>query len=252
MEQATLIKQGSNYIVQHGTDAGLYVEFYMEALEDEEQSKVHGRPIYRDVEFIKIVPVGDKNTIVCRPVRFKPEGNIPADSDRWPKKYQDFKNQQVQVEEGTPVTEWPPLSKSQALMLKGMNIHTVEALASVGDNNLHNIGMGARDLRDKAKAFIEQSEKGSGLLRLQSENEDLKLQIQAMKAQMEEFGKLMASHRKTPEIFSSALPDDLEEETSISVEFLPPKEPEQIDFTPATSSYGKRGRPPKQQQIGDK
>jgi len=39
------------------------------------------------------------------------------------------------------------------MMLKTLNIHTVEALAQVSDTNLGNIGMGARDLRDKAIAL---------------------------------------------------------------------------------------------------
>lgn len=232
MEQAVINRDGS---VTHGTDKSLYVEFFMQAIEDEELSREHGRPIFRDREFIKIIPLGDKNTVVCRPVNFTAQGQTPADTDRWPVKYQQFKSQQEQVEEGTPITEWPPLTKSQALNLKGINIHTVEQLAAVQDNNLANIGMGARELREKAKAFIEASESTAGLNKLQSENEDLKIQVQALKAQIEAFGKML--EKKEPELAAPAIV--LQPEAVQS--------PEPINFT-VTSSYGKRGRPPKQKE----
>ena len=180
-----VIKQGSSYHVQHGTDAGLFVQFYMECLQDEEQSREQGRPIFFDREFIRIIPVGDKNTVVCRPVKNDYDGGTPPDKERWPAQYAAFKNQQIEVNEGTPITEWPPISKAQALSLKAVNVHTVESLAQVSDGNLHNIGMGARELREKAIAYLEQAKDGSGIVKLQEENKDLRLQIEALKNQIE-------------------------------------------------------------------
>lgn len=185
--QAQVTQHGNNYSVHHGTDNSLFVEFYMEAIHDEEESVKQGRPIYHDKEFIKIIPVGDKNTVVCRPVKNTYDGGMPPDSERWPRQYQAFKNQQVQVNDGTPLEQWAPLTKSQVLLLKAVNVHTVEQLSSVSDTNLHNLGMGARDLRDKAKAYLDSAASGAGAIAMQKENADLRIELEALKNQMKGF-----------------------------------------------------------------
>jgi len=88
-EAPQIIQQGNNYRVQHGTDAGLFVQFYYEAVKDEEASLKEGRPIFLDKEFIKIIPVGDKNTVVCEPV-------TEDHRMRWPQQYSAPKRQQYQ------------------------------------------------------------------------------------------------------------------------------------------------------------
>lgn len=183
-----IIQQGQNYHVQHGTDAGLYVEFYMEAIKDEEVSEKEGRPIFIDREFIKIIPVGDKNTVVCRPVRKTWEGDVPPDNERWPRQYAAFKNQQVQPVEGMPLDQWPPLTKSQVMMMKSANVHTVEQLCEVSDQNLGNLGMGARALRDKAKAYIENAGKNAISMAAQSKIDYLEKQVEALKNQLNGLG----------------------------------------------------------------
>lgn len=182
---AQIIKQGSNYVVQHGTDNNLFVTFFMEAVHDEEESAKQGRPIYHDREFVKIIPVGDTKTIVCRPVDKIGTQSTPPDHIRWPRQYEAFKNQQTQTVEGTPLEHWAPLSKSQVLMYKSANVHTVEQLASVSDTNLANLGMGARESREKAIAYLQNAKDNAGITSLQMENETLKSEIAALKNQME-------------------------------------------------------------------
>lgn len=189
LAEAQVIKQGNNLHVQHGTDSGLYVEFFIEAVQDEEKSKEAGRPIYKDVEMISIRILGDKNTHMVRPIDYKGSHTTPPDNVRFAAAYAQFKNKNLQVSEGTPITEWGILTKSQAMMFKALNIHTVEALASVSDANLSNLGMGARDYREKAIAFINQAKDGSGLVKLQEENKDLRVQLEALKNQMKAFSE---------------------------------------------------------------
>lgn len=191
-----IVQQGNSYRVQHGTDAGLFVQFYMESVKDEEASSKEGRPIYADKEYIKIIPVGDKNTVICRPVRTSWDGNNAPDTERWPHQYAAFKNQQVQVNEGTPLEQWPPLTKSQVMMMKSANVHTVEQLAAVSDQNLGNLGMGARSLREKAEAYINNSKDGAGLSALQEKNERLEKEIEALKNQMAGFESAGATEKR--------------------------------------------------------
>ena len=181
---AQIIQQGNSYHVQYGTDAGLYVEFYTQAIQDMEASIEQGRPIFNDQDFIKIIPVGDKSTIVCRPVKTQPDALQPADKDRWPQQYAAFKALQEQPLVGTPITEWAQISKSQAMMLKGVNVHTVDALAVVSDANLNNLGMGSRELREKAIAFLAQAKDGAANSQLVEKNRALEVKMEALQNQL--------------------------------------------------------------------
>ena len=59
---------------------------------------------------------------------------------------------------GTPVAEWPLVSKSQAEELRAMRFYTVESIAGASDQQLQRMGMAAGmspyAFRDKAKSFL--------------------------------------------------------------------------------------------------
>lgn len=195
-QEAQIIQQGNNYRVQHGTDAGLFVQFYLEAIKDEEATIKQGRPIFNDREYIKIIPVGDKNTVVCEPV-------TEEHKMRWPAQYAAFKNQQHQPQEGTPIDQWPPLTKSQVMMFKAANVHTVEQLSNVSDTNLTNLGMGARELREKAITYLKSAEGSAPTLALQQQLNEAMKQIEALKNQLsgfEEQGAVRKAGRPKKEV----------------------------------------------------
>lgn len=180
---ANIIKQGNNVYVQHGDDSGLYVEFSMEAVQNEEKSLAEGHPVYEEKEYITIRIAGDTKTVRKRPVQLEWSGNTPPDQERWPRQYQAFKNQQKQVMEGMPLEQWPLMNKADVMMVKGLNIYTVEQLSALGDNAL--TWLGARTWRDKAVAYLAEAKKGAGVAKLQAENEQLKMQMEALKNQMD-------------------------------------------------------------------
>ena len=55
---------------------------------------------------------------------------------------------------GTPLKQWPRADRGLVATLAALNIHSVEQLAEISDGNLQNIGIGARELREQAKAFL--------------------------------------------------------------------------------------------------
>lgn len=177
----TVHKQGNSLHVTHGDDSGLYVEFFLQPVQNKEKSLTEGRPIFEDKEYITIRILGDKSTVRTRPVKYVADGGMPADTDRFHRQYQAFKNSTSAVTEGTPITEWPMITKSQAMELKALSIHTVEALAGCGDNNL--TWLGARSLRDQAKTWIDQAKDGSGMAKMQAENESLRFELEGLKNQ---------------------------------------------------------------------
>jgi len=185
-------KSGNSLHVSHGDDSGLYVEFYMEAEHQAFKSEEEGYPVYKDVPYVRIIFPGDNTKKVVRPVNERGHEGSPSDPERWPRQWQAFTNQSVQVNEGTPIDQWPPITKSTALLLKGMNIHTVQQLAGVSDTAL--TWLGARDMREKAKAYIAHAADSASTLKLQSENEALKADIEILKKQFAE----LAAAKKGP------------------------------------------------------
>lgn len=158
---------------------GVYPQFFMKPSVDKKASKEAGRQIYRDVEFVKILVAGDAKT-EC-------EQKVTDDHRlRWPHHYEQFKRGLEQVVEGTPLEEWPQIGRSQAINLKVANILTVEHLAEVPDTALQSLGMGARDLRAKARAYIERAKDSAAADRQAAENQALKDQIALLQAQISE------------------------------------------------------------------
>jgi hypothetical protein len=171
----TITERGSTINVSYGSDNGLFPVFSIEAVKDEEETIKQGREIFKDVEWVKIHIVGNNLNEISRPV-------TDEDRRRFPQHYQAFKNQGIQLNSGTPLTEWTLIGKAMAMNLKSVNIHTVEQLAAVADGNL--TWMGARELQAKAKSWLESAEKNAGLSAVQAENEKLKVEMEALKNQM--------------------------------------------------------------------
>lgn len=164
------------------SQSGIFPKFYMKAIPNKAESEKAGRPIYRDAEYVEIRIAGDKGSVVSRKVR-------DEDRNRWPELYGRFKKQQEASVEGTPVEEWPVLSASKVAELKALNIFTVEALAELKDSGLANLGMGARDLQAKAKAYLDASKDSSLVQKQASEIEELKRQVDFLKKQITDLGK---------------------------------------------------------------
>lgn len=141
-------QSGTTLHVEHGNDSNLYVEFTMESVPQPFESEKQGRPIFKDVPYIKIITPGDKTKVPHRPVK-------DEDKIRFPRQWEAFKNQEVQVTEGTPITEWPPLTKGEAMEFKALNIHTVEQLANLPDSSLS--WLGGQQRRTQAQSFIAAS-----------------------------------------------------------------------------------------------
>lgn len=176
---------GDVLAVSYGDDSGMYVEFYLHPVLNEAKSLIEGRPIYEDREYIKMIPVGDKTKAVIRPVKKQPYGGRPADHHRFPRAWESFQNQEKKAIEGTPIEEWAVITKSDAMMLKGINVHTVEMLASLQDN--HITWLGARQMRDKAKAWVEKAKDNAAASQWAKEKSEMQGQLEAMQNQINGF-----------------------------------------------------------------
>lgn len=159
-------------------DKNLLVRFFMHPRKDKEASEKEGRPIYKDVEHIDIKIVGNRNAGACRPA-------TEMDRRRFPDHYRAFKDRTSAPEDmGTPLTEWPPCSRSMAEELAFFNVKTVEQLAVMADSQVGQF-RGLFSMKEKAKKWLEAVEKEKPISDLQKqldqlakENEELRIAMQ--------------------------------------------------------------------------
>lgn len=161
-------------MAKFGDDSNLYAEFEMVPLLDEFKSAELGRPFYNDVEIVTIFSPGNNKST------FKDKVNAVY-KQRFPMAWEAYKSQNHQVHEGLSITEWPVVTKGQAMNLKAINIHTVEQLANIPDQNLDSLSLGGRELREKAKSYLAKSVDASDITRIYKEMATLKADNEALK-----------------------------------------------------------------------
>ena len=139
---------------ENNADSRLQVRFYKRPVQQEQESLEAGRPIFKEFDFVHICVAGDTLTEIDTYA-------LPSHKTRFPIQWANYMNRVGANEPdivGTPVSEWPIVSKSQAEALRALKFHTVEAIAHASDLQLQRMGMAAGmspyAFRDKAKAFL--------------------------------------------------------------------------------------------------
>jgi hypothetical protein len=164
---------------QLSQESNLFVSFYSDAIEIKAESEKLGRPVFRDMPFIKIVVPGDVNNIIERKA-------TDADKEKFPKAWARFQASEAEGHEGTPLEQWPQMSRSMVKECKYFEIHTVEQLAGLSDMNVSRMGMGYMELRNKAKAYLVAAAGTAGETAQAAENGRLKEMIADLQRQMNE------------------------------------------------------------------
>ena len=118
----------ANFQRVDAADAHLLAVFYMGTMTNEEKSIAEGRLIVDDVESVKIIIPGDKNSVIDRPA-------TPQDKKRFAQQYAAFKQGKEGEDQlsGTRLKDWPFLSRGQVEELRFIGIKTVEQLANCND-----------------------------------------------------------------------------------------------------------------------
>lgn len=176
---------GNNYHVAYGDDKGLLVEFVEDAIHQPFESEKMGRAIYKSCAFLSIIYPGDKTKKTYRPA-------TDEDKRRFPLQWAAYEKGEQAIENGTPITQWVYLSKSQALELKHLGFWTVELLANASDTQISGL-LGGHLLRTQAKTYIDQAVDNSSLTKLVSENEGLKHANDVLLQQVSALEKRMAT-----------------------------------------------------------
>lgn len=168
----------------------LAVEFFMDAVHNPRKSAEEGRAIFDNVEKVKIRIAGDKQTVHVAPAHEGSSVRDPQSNSRLTYAqlhagpYEAFKRGQSFIGSGTPLAELPFVTMAKRRELEAANIFTAESFAELDGTNLQKLGMGARELRDQVRAYLDKAKGNVDVVRLSGENEALKAQMEKMQAQL--------------------------------------------------------------------
>lgn len=170
-------------------ESHLFVQFYTETLELKAESEKQGRPIFKDVPFVRIMVPGDTNNIIERVAD-------ENDKQRFPNTWAKYQNSEAIAQDGTLLEQWPHITRALLKECKYFEIHTVEALSNISDAHVAKLGMGFGDLRTKAKAWLE-AEAGTAQITAQAaENAQLKQSLADLQAQINDISETKTRRKK--------------------------------------------------------
>ena len=158
---------------------GNSVYFEWDTEKNDAESTKEGRAIFDKVLRVFIVSPGSPKSIASHVVeREMPDKTIKTYNHVTPR-YADeiasFKKAgESEAMSGTPLDMLPFLDMATRAMLRALHIHTVESLAELSDLGVQNVGMGSRQWKEQARAWLESAAGGAPMTRLIAENAKLK------------------------------------------------------------------------------
>jgi hypothetical protein len=133
---------------QYAGDENLLVRFFKQPYQNATRSEAEGRPIFEELDFIEIRFPGNKLSVIVEKVNAEHKKRFP---DHW-RRY--AARDTEEVIDGTPLDQWPGVTRSQVEELRFLNVRSLEQLISMADNHSSRI-MGINILKSKAKAYLE-------------------------------------------------------------------------------------------------
>lgn len=161
---------------QNVQDQNLLVKFFYKSVQDTKQTAAEGHPVFVEREYVDIRVPGSTD-IVVRPASTR-------DKERFPRHYSAFLNRVEAPTNGTPLTEWPVITRALADQLSFMNIKTVEALSELNDNLMGSL-MGAQTLKKKAKDWLKRSKDDGAYAKLRDELTESHAKVEDLSAKLD-------------------------------------------------------------------
>ena len=195
-----------------------FVSFHTIAKEQKKESEEAGRFVAKDVDMVTVRQLGATDSVVFKVEQWLKQNELDVQGGRlaesharaYAESYKRWKAGQEMPVSGTPIKSWPVISPAQVEILLRVGLRTVEDLADLNDEGLRKIGMGAVELKNKAKNWMAASlDKGKitqDMTALQRTNEQLlntvttlTAKIEAMQAEMKAAKKPTKSRKKSDE-----------------------------------------------------
>ena len=174
-----------------------YVQFYTVAKQLPVESAQQGRYVARDIDMVTVRQIGATDSVVFKVDQWLAQNKLDVQAGRleethaakYEESYRRWKAGQEMPVEGTPVKTWPVISPAQVETLIRAGIRTVEDLAGLNDEGLRKVGMGAVEMKKKAKAWMAASQDKGKLTQdmaaLQRTNDQLQNMVTTLTAKVE-------------------------------------------------------------------
>lgn len=175
----------------------IHARFFNHTIPDDGATRAAGCPKYKDVECVELRFAGNKQTVHVAPAHevFKRDRNF-ASGDvtevtyalAYNEQYKKFKAGEAQDASGTPLAELPFLTQAKRLELKALNVHTAETLAMIDGPSLKMLGMGGRELKNQAQAYLDNAKGSVDVVKMAATIAALQEQVARLTGQQSEGG----------------------------------------------------------------
>lgn len=185
-----------------------YIQFHTQAKHLIAESKAQGRYVARDVDMVTVRQIGATDSVVFKVEQWLAQNQVdvqggrldPGHAAKYEESYRRWKAGQEMPVDGTPIRTWPVISPSQVEVLLRAGIRTVEDLSDLNDEGLRKIGMGAVEMKQKAKAWMAASQDKGKLTQdmatLQKTNEQLHNMVTTLTAKVEAMQQELKAEKK--------------------------------------------------------
>jgi len=131
-----------------------------------------GRPMFLEIDFIRIITPGDRNKIIERPVE-------PDDKRRFARRYEAWKNGQTTAGMvGTPIAEVPFIDSAIREELAFFNVHTAEQLVELPEQVASKF-MGIHQLQIRVRKWLEGASGAAAVEQIAAEKRAQEAELQA-------------------------------------------------------------------------
>lgn len=185
------VESDQQALASHQATTRNYVKFYPKWKKNNFLSNKEGKEIGEYRDYVMIICPGQPKSEVHREVRDEDKREYRGE---WTA-YKEGKEQRIS---GTPVELLPGLEQSRADSLKAIYIYTIEQLADVSESAKHAMGMGANELVNRAKGYLQKN--SAEVAALKQENTELRKIVETMQAQIAALGapRKLGRPRKQP------------------------------------------------------
>lgn len=168
---------------------GIVPLFFIEPVQNDEKTEREGRPIFDELERVRILVAGDQYNQITHPVDAGIKRRFPDEYRRWKE------TKEERHVAGTPIRAWPILTPAQVAEFEALNILNVEGLANMPDTNIGRM-QGLREWRAKAKAWLDQAVGGAEAMKMATDNMSMKEDLAELRAQLADLTAQLALANK--------------------------------------------------------
>lgn len=167
-----------------------HIRFETRSEEDRAESIAQERKVYKDVDWIIVTPHGSRDSSENHAAQWIANKQSQAEQGNydieWVQKfrrmYEMYKEGKELPVDGTPLAMLPHLfSPAEIANCKSLHVLSLETLATANEETIARLGMGGRELKNRAQEAVKHASTGSGeaikVSALQAENADLKTRV---------------------------------------------------------------------------